>query len=131
MNIEINIKVNANLFKALKQKPKELDRAVNIALQRSVDYISGQAKRAAPYKTGILRKSIDGRVRKARGKQVGTVGVSLASVPYARIQDIGGLAGRNRSARIKGNKYLTRSFMIATRGKIQKFFKEEILNVIK
>ena len=131
MRIKLNESANRKLLKALDDKPKEINRAIDIALQRSVDHISGQAKRAAPYKTGTLRKSIAGRLKRAGRRRKGIVGVSLASVPYARIQDVGGMAGRNRAARIKGNRYLTKSFLVATRGKIQKFFKQEIQNVIK
>lgn len=122
----MEIKSNGKQFLANFNKlDDKLQSAIDISLIRCGQEIQGKAKQSAPYLTGILRKSI--RSRKEKNKVA--VGVSLSSVKYARIQDLGGRAGRNHSAKIKGNKYLSGSFENIIKTRVKKIFDQELKNI--
>ena len=87
--------------------------------------VANQARNSAPYKTGALRNSIrvttlgsQDDVDVAAG---GTVGGK--SVPYARIHELGGYAGRNHSVYIAPKHYLANSLDNILRTDWTKYFK--------
>lgn len=59
-----------------------------------------------PYQTGTLRRSITHKIEQVRDGVVGYVGTNVV---YARIQEFGGVTGRNKSVNIKPKLFLTRA----------------------
>ena len=80
--------------------------------------IGNKAWQNAPVKTGALRNSaginpdVNGSLTKvitrSQGDEV-TAEIGFRGLSYARIQEFGGLAGRNHSVNIKGKHYLQRA----------------------
>lgn len=71
--------------------------------------IANQARRNAPYKTGALSNSI--RVEED-GDMVEVIAGGMygaKDIRYAAIQEFGGRAGRNHSAKIEGKHYMERA----------------------
>lgn len=68
--------------------------------------VEAGAKQRAPFRTGNLRRSINHNTERSVQRIVGYVGSNLE---YARIQEFGGVAGRNHSVRIQGRHYLGES----------------------
>lgn len=86
--------------------------------------IASRARANAPYKTGALRTTI--RVTEGPGTSVLVIaGGNFAgkSVAYARIQELGGWAGRNHSVYIKPKRYMMRAVEGVARGNINQYFK--------
>lgn len=114
-----------SVIDGLKAGAKTLPGAVRVAVTASVFDIQGQAAINAPYKRGILRKSINHKVDVSQGVVTGFVGSNLA---YARIQEMGGQTGRNHATRIKPTRYLERSIN-SNKPKIRERFRK--MGVIK
>lgn len=85
--------------------------------------IANRARDIAPYKTGALSNSI--RVEN-NGDFVEVIAGGKSgnrNVPYARIQEFGGYAGRNHSVRITGKHYMERAKDAVMSGNyLQKYF---------
>lgn len=85
--------------------------------------IANQARRNAPYLTGALANSIRVEengdfVEVMAGGQMGG-----KKIPYAAIQEFGGYAGRNHSAKIVGKHYMERAKgYVMTGNYIEKYF---------
>lgn len=60
----------------------------------------------APYKTGTLRRSITSLVNRSKEVIEGAVGTNVV---YARIQEFGGKAGRNKGVTIQPKYYISRA----------------------
>lgn len=71
--------------------------------------MASMARSNAPYKTGALSNSI--RVEEDAGQVLVIAGGKYggADIRYAAIQEFGGMAGRNHSARITGKHYMERA----------------------
>lgn len=87
-------------------------------LEMSTD-IHRRSSYLAPVDTSALVNS--GRIDKVTGGYAIRYGGK--QVPYARIQELGGLAGVNHSVNIKGRHYLERGAESVVRGNIGKYFK--------
>lgn len=85
--------------------------------------VAARARHRAPVKTGALNNSI--RVTERGNEVLVVAGGSFAgkTIAYARIQELGGWAGRNHSAYIKPKHYLRGGFEEIIRGDITKYFK--------
>lgn len=85
--------------------------------------VANKARHRAPYKTGALANSI--RVTELQDEVMVVAGGNFAgkTIAYARIQELGGWAGRNHSAYIKPKHYLKNGFEDIVRGDIAKYFK--------
>lgn len=86
--------------------------------------VANKARHRAPYKTGALSNSI--RVTESGKDEVLVVaGGTFAgkTIAYARIQELGGYAGRNHSAYIKPKHYL--------RGGLEEVFRSDIAQYFK
>lgn len=95
--------------------------AAQLSLQQSALEVQNKAKRLAPFLTGNLRRSITHEVKPLSAK-IGT------DVVYARIQEFGGRAGRNRKVRIppyKGRGYL-RPALKESVNKIKEIFNKNL-----
>lgn len=85
--------------------------------------IANQARRNAPYLTGALANSI--RVEENAGEVSVVAGGKIGgkNIPYAAIQEFGGYAGRNHSARITGKHYMQRALDVVIGGNyLEKYF---------
>ena len=103
---------------------KFANKAIGVAVFRTSREMRNEAAKNAPYKKGDLRRSVTVEHKKLTAK-VGSNKV------YARIQDLGGQAGRGLKATIKGNKYLTNAFKKATEKTLPKYIKQEIKRLTK
>jgi hypothetical protein len=71
------------LIEALaKEAPKELDRAVRVAMKKSVIDVTGWAKINAPVDTGRLETSIGHSVQGTFGNVTGFVGSNVEYAPF-------------------------------------------------
>jgi len=76
--------------------------------------IQDQGEKNAPYKSGTLKSSIITMITsKGRTRVEGVVGPT--GVPYAKIQEYGGLTGRGHRTRIQGKFYMTRAVQMRKR----------------
>lgn len=104
-------------------KLEDINRQTMKGLIRLGFDIANQARRNAPYLTGALSNSIrvednDTEVEVIAGGMYGG-----KDIPYAAIQEFGGYAGRNRSARITGRHYMERAKDAIMSGDyLQKYF---------
>lgn len=78
-----------------------------------------------PYKTGNLRRSINQAMQTSETQVIGLVG---SNVEYARIQEFGGTAGRNRSTKITGRLYFTRAIKDNAQKIKERFKRLSIIN---
>lgn len=78
------------------------------------------SKIAAPIKTGDLRRSIT--IQEVKADEDCVTFVYGSKLPYARIQDLGGFAGRRRTVFISGNRYLTGTFSAKFRALIPRYY---------
>lgn len=69
--------------------------------------IEDQARINAPVKTGALRNSASTISQNVQNGAEAVIG--FRGLPYARIQEFGGQAGRNHSVTIRGKHYLGRA----------------------
>lgn len=87
--------------------------------------VANQARDRAPYKTGALKNSVRvtnlGSVNDVYVVAGGSVGGK--SIPYARIQELGGYAGRGHSVYIKPKHYLKNSLEAIVNGDWSQYFK--------
>lgn len=94
-------------------------------LARMAADIASQGRRNAPYKTGALRNSI--RITNPKGNTIEVVAGGNyhgRSIPYAAIQEYGGMAGRGHSVHIVGKHYMERAAKSVMSGNyIQRYFR--------
>ena len=106
LEIRFSRDLNSLLKTALKEVPRKVTNALEVAMRTIAMEMRNQAGSLAPFKTGTLRRSIT-TFSNAEEAVVGT------NLVYARIHDLGGMAGRGKSVRIpkfKGRGYLTPAF---------------------
>jgi len=82
--MEVTIKADNRLKKALKKAPLTMQKYVSLGIREAGNVVRNSATRLAPYKTGNLRGSITVKDNKDLSVSVGT------NVVYARIQEFGG-----------------------------------------
>ena len=115
----------SQLNELLKRTDKgKFQSAIDMALKRIGDAMEGAAKRIAPYKTGNLRRSITS----TQSRKSVTTGTDLI---YAAIQEFGGLAGKNKSAKIPAHPYLRPALAEQKAGKAIDIITEEIKRILK
>lgn len=87
--------------------------------------VANSARDRAPYKTGALRNSIRVTTLGSTDDVYVAAGGSVGgkSVPYARIHELGGYAGRNHSVYIQPKHYLANSLDSVLRGDWTQYFK--------
>lgn len=85
--------------------------------------VASKARAKAPYDTGALVNSI--RVTEKGNTVYVAAGGKFAgkTIAYARIQELGGYAGRNHTSYIRPKHYLRGGLEEVTRGDITKYFK--------
>jgi len=72
--------------------------------------IADQGSNNAPFKTGTLKSAAGAAPRITRISKYKVEGlVGPRNVPYARIQEFGGVTGRGYKTRIQGKFYMTRA----------------------
>lgn len=94
------------LERLLSNAPKKLSSNVELGFTDIALRMHGDAISWAPFKSGNLRRSLTWKAD-AKEARVGS------NVEYARIHDLGGMAGRGRKVRIpkyKGRGYLTPAY---------------------
>lgn len=116
----------ANPTITLKWNNSKIDEIQRKAIQGTLRLgydIANQARRNAPYLTGALANSI--RVEENAGEVSVIAGGRMggADIRYAAIQEFGGYAGRNHSARIEGKHYMRRAKdAVMTGDYLQKYY---------
>ena len=90
-------KINANIRGSVAKQ----------AVAAGATLIEDQARINAPVLTGALRGSASTITRQIDGGAEAEIG--FRDIVYARIQEFGGMAGRNHSVRITGKLYLSRA----------------------
>lgn len=123
IKLKLNRAVTQKFLKKFDNITKNTDDAIDKAIQRAGRDLKSNAQRKAPFKRSHLRRSITARHRFLQS----VVGSNLV---YARIQDLGGMAGRGLKSKIKGNKYLTKAFK-AIEDKLEKYFRQELKKLFK
>lgn len=107
-------KSNSDAF--IKQEAERLSQATRLAGAS----ILARATVLAPKDTGAL--SEDGRVLK-RAKLKTSVVFGRKSVPYARIQELGGVTGRGYKTKIKARNYLQKAGESVAKEGLGKYYK--------
>lgn len=116
MSVSVNVKWNYGEINSIEYKAKR-------GLVRMGFDIANQARRNAPYLTGALSNSIrveenGDLIEVIAGGQYGA-----KDIRYAAIQEFGGYAGRNHSAKIVGKHYMERARdYVMTGNYLQKYF---------
>ena len=116
MSVSVNVKWNYGEINSIEYKTKR-------GLVRMGFDIANQARRNAPYLTGALSNSIrveenGDLIEVIAGGQYGA-----KDIRYAAIQEFGGYAGRNHSAKIVGKHYMERARdYVMTGNYLQKYF---------
>lgn len=119
--IKVDEAVSKDLIEKVNNAPRLFSKALNVGLTRIGNKMRNGSGGLAPYKTGNLRRSITVTPRNP------VLQVKVGSnLKYARIQDLGGMAGRNRTAKIKGNRYLTSQYDKMKQGEAVRIIREEI-----
>lgn len=97
------------LADVLETAPVLIREGVIVALTVSAMRITGRAAKSgyAPRKTGALARSIGYNVNQLTNGVVAHMGSNL---PYARIHEFGGVAGKGHNVHIVGKFYMTRAF---------------------
>lgn len=95
-----------SVIQGLRSGAKAAPGMIRVAVTASVLDIQGDAAINAPYQIGILRKGISHDVETSNDTVIGLVGSNIA---YARIQEMGGKAGRNHATFIRPKRYLGRA----------------------
>lgn len=86
--------------------------------------VANKARDLAPYKTGALKNSVRVETQGLNDVYVVAGGkVGGYNVPYARIHELGGYAGRNHSVHIVAKHYLKNALENTVRGDFSRFFK--------
>jgi len=106
-----------------RMSPANFWRGMDIALTKVGQDMKRDSKAAAPYDTGTLRRSID------MEKGTGYVVVGSA-VPYARIHELGGQAGRNKSVTIQARPYLGPALDKQAAGQALKHVAEQLAKLL-
>ncbi len=114
-----------NLSARMKLAPEKISRAISNTLIDIADEINEKAKNKSPYQTGTLRRGIQTVPTYSRG-QVKKIEVGTSKIPYARIQDLGGKAGRKKSVKIRGKKYLTGQLDKMKKGRAEEILKKNL-----
>lgn len=138
----ITYKIDQGDLNKLRQKlePAQYQKAIDIALFNIGEQMSREAKEKAPYRKGILRKSI--KPEQEKGKV--TVGTDL---DYARIQELGGaiypkkgkflrfeIGGKEifaKSVTIKAKPYLTPALERQKAGRALDTISQEINRILQ
>lgn len=109
IEVTFNDKKFSLLADVLETAPQLIREGVIVALTVSSMRIAGRAAKSgyAPRKTGALARSIGYNVDEHTDGVEAHVGSSL---PYARIHEFGGTAGKGHKVHIVGKFYLTRAF---------------------
>ena len=91
-SIKLNKKFTENVKKLLSSGgAKVLKNAINAGVINAGMYAQGSAKKLAPVKTGTLREGIQLEKEITPSKAKVTVGVNGKTIPYAAIQEFGGV----------------------------------------
>ena len=87
--------------------------------------VANKARDKAPYKTGALSNSIRVTALGSRDDVYVVAGGSAfgRNIPYARIHELGGYAGRGHSVHIKPKHYLANSLAEVVSGNWSQYFK--------
>lgn len=117
----------AQLQAKLKSMPGEIMKAVAMGMARAGLEVQNQAKTKAPYQTGNLRRSLTMDPSIVGVRDQVRVGSNLE---YARIQDLGGAAGKKRRGRIKAKRYLIGPFEHVTGSTLSTYIRSEIQRVL-
>lgn len=86
---------------------KALTKVGRLVLREAITNVSGRILQA---RSGRLRSALGMEIAAQGAGWILGVGGSLADVPYLRIHDLGGQAGRGHKTHIPKRAYLTRSF---------------------
>lgn len=100
-----------------------VEAAFNRGMVRMGYSVANRARALAPYKSGALRNSI--RVTEEGSDVYVAAGGNFGgkTIAYARIQELGGYAGRNHSVYIKPREYLRGGFESVLREDWSQYFK--------
>ena len=86
--------------------PKALDK-VSVVLMKQINRnLSGGVLNV---RTGRLRANVEQQIIDTKQGSALEIGVKLSTVPYARIHELGGFAGRGRSVKIPKRPYLRKA----------------------
>ena len=125
LRLDINKALAKKLEDTLNNAPQKLEWTLAVAFTDIALKMHGDAGTNAPYKTGDLRRSLNWKAD-AMEARVGS------NLEYARIHDLGGMAGRNRRVRIpkyKGRGYLTPAFNVMKNGEAIKIIENHLKKV--
>lgn len=109
-----------SIISGLKGFSKAGIQQMKVVVTASILDIQTAAAVNAPHKKGILRKGITHDIESSANEVVGLVGSNIA---YARIQEMGGDTGRNKSVHIRPKRYLARAIE-SNKGKIAERFRK-------
>lgn len=124
VEMKLDKRTSAKALFLLRNAPKRMKRAKDIALLRIAAQVMSDGAAKAPFLSGTLRRSIgsktDGNSEFKKTKNSVTVGSKLV---YAAVQEFG---YRN----IVGKKYMTKAFKTMADGRGSEIFEEEIKTIM-